>query len=70
MKEFNTFSADDLAKSWSLIEFLLEVYPQEFLQFIKTFPKGGKSMTYLEKMLKISPKELNEEWKTWAQVRY
>lgn len=70
MEDVSVFTADHLAKSWSLHEFLLETRREAFQKFVHSFEKESEPLALFQTAFGASPADIDREWRSWALARY
>ncbi|MFG0319656.1 MAG: hypothetical protein ACF8XB_20455, partial [Planctomycetota bacterium JB042] len=70
-KSLNQLDYADLAKSWSVIDFLMAEHPEEFVKFVRahrTF--GGDSEQALRQTFDWTCEELDDNWAAYVKGNY
>lgn len=70
-KSLNQLDFADLAKSWSIIDFLMHEHPKEFVKFVQSHRMyGGNSEETLRKVFDWSCEDLDKNWAEYVKGNY
>lgn len=73
-KDLNSLNGDDLAKGYTIVDWLMATRREGFVKFLETMRESGDEKTYQPTALKgafnWTYAELDAEWRKWAKAKF